>query len=87
MFWLSFWDILISSFLIYIHACTQQSYYHICFCIWSDYVLIIFEKIILIPSQVRNWLEEETLSLDFSIGKNSSEGKTHMMCIEGTEGT
>uniref|UniRef100_A0A3Q3WGR7 Pseudouridine synthase RsuA/RluA-like domain-containing protein n=1 Tax=Mola mola TaxID=94237 RepID=A0A3Q3WGR7_MOLML len=35
---------------------------------------------------VRSWLEEETLSLDFSIGKNSSEGKTHMMCIEGTEG-
>lgn len=31
-------------------------------------------------------MEEETQTLDFSIGKNSSEGKTHMMCIEGTEG-
>ncbi|XP_071375037.1 RNA pseudouridylate synthase domain-containing protein 1 [Centroberyx affinis] len=35
---------------------------------------------------VRGWVEEETRTLDFSIGKNSSEGKTHMMCIEGTEG-
>lgn len=35
---------------------------------------------------VRGWVEEETQTLDFSIGKNSSEGKTHMMCIEGTEG-
>ncbi|KAM9843729.1 RNA pseudouridylate synthase domain-containing protein 1 [Aulostomus maculatus] len=35
---------------------------------------------------VRGWMERETQTLDFSIGKNSSEGKTHMMCIEGTEG-
>ncbi|KAM6966699.1 RNA pseudouridylate synthase domain-containing protein 1 [Tautogolabrus adspersus] len=35
---------------------------------------------------VRGWVEEETQTLDFPIGKNSSEGKTHMMCIEGTEG-
>lgn len=35
---------------------------------------------------VRGWVEEETQTVDFSIGKNSSEGKTHMMCIEGTEG-
>lgn len=35
---------------------------------------------------VRGWVEEENQTLDFSIGKNSSEGKTHMMCIEGTEG-
>ncbi|KAF7654981.1 hypothetical protein LDENG_00062020 [Lucifuga dentata] len=35
---------------------------------------------------VRGWVEEETQTLDFAIGKNSSEGKTHMMCIEGTEG-
>ncbi|XP_068193341.1 RNA pseudouridylate synthase domain-containing protein 1 [Antennarius striatus] len=35
---------------------------------------------------VRGWVEDETQTLDFSIGKNSSEGKTHMMCIEGTEG-
>ncbi|XP_037648437.1 RNA pseudouridylate synthase domain-containing protein 1 isoform X2 [Sebastes umbrosus] len=35
---------------------------------------------------VRGWVEKETQTLDFSIGKNSSEGKTHMMCIEGTEG-
>lgn len=35
---------------------------------------------------VRGWVEKQTQTLDFSIGKNSSEGKTHMMCIEGTEG-
>ncbi|KAI3360068.1 hypothetical protein L3Q82_014385 [Scortum barcoo] len=35
---------------------------------------------------VRGWVEKERQTLDFSIGKNSSEGKTHMMCIEGTEG-
>ncbi|XP_059203841.1 RNA pseudouridylate synthase domain-containing protein 1 [Centropristis striata] len=35
---------------------------------------------------VRGSVEEETQTLDFSIGKNSSEGKTHMMCVEGTEG-
>lgn len=37
-------------------------------------------------SQVRGRVEEETQTLDFPIGKNSSEGKTHMMCTEGTEG-
>lgn len=26
------------------------------------------------------------MTLDFSIGKNTSEGKTHMMCIAGAEG-
>nr|XP_057906346.1 RNA pseudouridylate synthase domain-containing protein 1 [Doryrhamphus excisus] len=35
---------------------------------------------------IRGWVEEETKTLDFSIGKNTSEGKTHMMCIEGTDG-
>ncbi|XP_054616426.1 RNA pseudouridylate synthase domain-containing protein 1 isoform X2 [Dunckerocampus dactyliophorus] len=35
---------------------------------------------------IRGWVEEETQTLDFSIGKNTSEGKTHMMCIEGTDG-
>lgn len=35
---------------------------------------------------LRGWVEGETQTLDFAIGKNSSEGKTHMMCIEGTEG-
>nr|XP_033945284.1 RNA pseudouridylate synthase domain-containing protein 1 [Pseudochaenichthys georgianus]XP_033945285.1 RNA pseudouridylate synthase domain-containing protein 1 [Pseudochaenichthys georgianus] len=35
---------------------------------------------------VRGLVEKETQTLEFSIGKNSSEGKTHMMCIEGTEG-
>ncbi|XP_034046668.1 RNA pseudouridylate synthase domain-containing protein 1 [Thalassophryne amazonica] len=37
-------------------------------------------------SLLRGWVEEETQTVDFSIGKNSSEGKTHMMCIEGTDG-
>lgn len=35
---------------------------------------------------LRGYVEKETQTLDFSIGKNSTEGKTHMMCIEGTEG-
>ncbi|XP_054890936.1 RNA pseudouridylate synthase domain-containing protein 1 [Poeciliopsis prolifica] len=35
---------------------------------------------------LRGWVENETRTLDFAIGKNSMEGKTHMMCIEGTEG-
>lgn len=35
---------------------------------------------------LRGWVEVESQTLDFSIGKNSTEGKTHMMCIEGTEG-
>ncbi|XP_061905829.1 RNA pseudouridylate synthase domain-containing protein 1 isoform X2 [Entelurus aequoreus] len=35
---------------------------------------------------IRGWVEKETQTLDFSIGKNTSEGKTHMMCIEGTDG-
>lgn len=26
------------------------------------------------------------MTLNFAIGKNTTEGKTHMMCIEGTEG-
>uniref|UniRef100_A0A3Q3GI69 RNA pseudouridine synthase domain containing 1 n=2 Tax=Kryptolebias marmoratus TaxID=37003 RepID=A0A3Q3GI69_KRYMA len=37
-------------------------------------------------SLLRGWVEHETQTLDFSIGKNSTEGKTHMMCIEGSEG-
>ncbi|XP_043956715.1 RNA pseudouridylate synthase domain-containing protein 1 [Gambusia affinis] len=37
-------------------------------------------------SLLRGWVENETQTLDFAIGKNSIEGKTHMMCIEGTEG-
>uniref|UniRef100_A0A1A8C9B6 RNA pseudouridylate synthase domain containing 1 n=1 Tax=Nothobranchius kadleci TaxID=1051664 RepID=A0A1A8C9B6_NOTKA len=35
---------------------------------------------------LRRWVENETQTLDFSIGKNSSEGRTHTMCTEGTEG-
>ncbi|XP_051905223.1 RNA pseudouridylate synthase domain-containing protein 1 [Hippocampus zosterae] len=35
---------------------------------------------------VRGLVEKEIQNLDFSIGKNTSEGKTHMMCVEGTDG-
>ncbi|XP_006798092.1 RNA pseudouridylate synthase domain-containing protein 1 [Neolamprologus brichardi] len=35
---------------------------------------------------IRGAVEGETHTVDFSIGKNSTEGKTHMMCVEGTEG-
>ncbi|XP_030646745.1 RNA pseudouridylate synthase domain-containing protein 1 [Chanos chanos] len=35
---------------------------------------------------VRGSVQEEKMTIDFAIGKNTTEGKTHMMCIEGTEG-
>ncbi|XP_062341870.1 RNA pseudouridylate synthase domain-containing protein 1 [Osmerus eperlanus] len=35
---------------------------------------------------VRGWVEEERMTVNFSIGKNTTQGKTHMMCIEGSEG-
>ncbi|XP_023677785.1 RNA pseudouridylate synthase domain-containing protein 1 [Paramormyrops kingsleyae] len=35
---------------------------------------------------VRGILERKRTTLDFAIGKNTSEGRTHMMCVEGTEG-
>ncbi|XP_076852862.1 RNA pseudouridylate synthase domain-containing protein 1 [Brachyhypopomus gauderio] len=35
---------------------------------------------------VRGTVAEEKMTLDFAIGKNKTEGHTHMMCIEGTEG-
>ncbi|XP_057673142.1 RNA pseudouridylate synthase domain-containing protein 1 [Corythoichthys intestinalis] len=35
---------------------------------------------------VRGLVEKEIQTLDYSIGKNTSEGKTHMMCIDGTNG-
>lgn len=36
--------------------------------------------------QVRGTVAEERMTLEFAIGKNTTEGKTHMMCIEGGEG-
>uniref|UniRef100_A0A672PQT6 RNA pseudouridine synthase domain containing 1 n=1 Tax=Sinocyclocheilus grahami TaxID=75366 RepID=A0A672PQT6_SINGR len=38
------------------------------------------------PVQVRGTVAEEKMTLDFAIGKNTAEGKTHMMCTEGTDG-
>ncbi|XP_071029681.1 RNA pseudouridylate synthase domain-containing protein 1-like [Oncorhynchus clarkii lewisi] len=35
---------------------------------------------------VRGWVEEEKMTIDFSIGENTTEGRTHMMCIQGTDG-
>lgn len=35
---------------------------------------------------VRDIVPEEKMTLDFAIGKNTTEGKTHMMCTEGTDG-
>ncbi|XP_028842044.1 RNA pseudouridylate synthase domain-containing protein 1 [Denticeps clupeoides] len=34
---------------------------------------------------VRGTVEEKEMTVEFAIGKNTTEGKTHMMCIEGTE--
>lgn len=36
--------------------------------------------------QVRGTVAESRMTLDAAIGKNTTEGKTHMMCVEGTEG-
>ena len=36
--------------------------------------------------QLRGWVEEENRTIEFSIGKTSTEGKAHMMCIEGSDG-
>ncbi|XP_066498406.1 RNA pseudouridylate synthase domain-containing protein 1 [Hoplias malabaricus] len=35
---------------------------------------------------VRGSVQEGKMKIDFAIGKNTAEGKTHMMCVEGTEG-
>ncbi|XP_060748911.1 RNA pseudouridylate synthase domain-containing protein 1 [Tachysurus vachellii] len=35
---------------------------------------------------VRGTVAESRMTLDAAIGKNATEGKTHMMCVEGTEG-
>ncbi|KAK6312640.1 hypothetical protein J4Q44_G00183040 [Coregonus suidteri] len=35
-----------------------------------------------ITRKVRGWVEEETMTIDFSIGENTTEGRTHMMCCE-----
>ncbi|MEQ2235360.1 RNA pseudouridylate synthase domain-containing protein 1 [Ilyodon furcidens] len=35
---------------------------------------------------LRGWVKIEKQTLDFAIGKNVMEGKTHMMCTEGNEG-
>ncbi|KAJ7306107.1 hypothetical protein JRQ81_010473 [Phrynocephalus forsythii] len=36
--------------------------------------------------QVRGHVQEEEMTISYAIGKNLTEGLTHMMCIEGTEG-
>ncbi|KAF7698300.1 RNA pseudouridylate synthase domain-containing protein 1 isoform X1 [Silurus meridionalis] len=35
---------------------------------------------------VRGTVTDGRMTLDAAIGKNTTEGKTHMMCVEGTEG-
>ncbi|KAF4092284.1 hypothetical protein AMELA_G00019140 [Ameiurus melas] len=35
---------------------------------------------------VRGTVADSRMTLDAAIGKNTTEGKTHMMCVEGTEG-
>lgn len=38
------------------------------------------------PVQVRGTVADSRMTLDAAIGENTTEGKTHMMCVEGTEG-
>lgn len=35
---------------------------------------------------VRGTVAESRMTLDAAIGKNTTDGKTHMMCVEGTQG-
>lgn len=37
--------------------------------------------------QVRGHVQESQLTVSYAIGRNSTEGRTHTMCIEGTQGT
>lgn len=37
--------------------------------------------------QVRGHVQESRITISYAIGKNSTEGRTHTMCIEGTQGT
>lgn len=36
--------------------------------------------------QVRGHVSQSRMTIRYAIGKNTTEGMTHMMCIEGTEG-
>uniref|UniRef100_A0A8B9WZ87 RNA pseudouridine synthase domain containing 1 n=1 Tax=Bos mutus grunniens TaxID=30521 RepID=A0A8B9WZ87_BOSMU len=36
---------------------------------------------------VRGHVQESRMTISYAIGKNSTEGRTHTMCIEGTQGT
>lgn len=37
--------------------------------------------------QVRGHVQESRITISYAIGRNSTEGRTHTMCIEGTQGT
>lgn len=36
--------------------------------------------------QVRGHVSQSRMTIRYAIGKNTTEGMTHMMCIDGTEG-
>lgn len=35
---------------------------------------------------MRGHIQESRVTISYAIGKNSTEGRTHTMCIEGTQG-
>lgn len=37
--------------------------------------------------QVRGHVQESRMTINYAIGRNSTEGRAHTMCIEGTQGT
>lgn len=37
--------------------------------------------------QVRGYIQESRMTISYAIGRNSTEGRAHTMCIEGTQGT
>lgn len=37
--------------------------------------------------QVRGHVRENQMTISYAIGRNSTEGRAHTMCIEGTQGT
>lgn len=36
--------------------------------------------------QVRGHIQESQVTINYAIGRNTTEGRTHTMCIEGTHG-
>jgi hypothetical protein len=55
--------------------------------IWISGRLRSYELLVMLPTwQVRGHVQESQVTISYAIGRNSTEGRTHTMCIEGTQG-